>query len=97
MKAVISNYGNISNSIRNERISICESLVLLENRHLWRETLMAILDNFKIMAQEANASLKESNKKNQGYCKIVIDMFYTKIYKPEHNKIKIYTPFLPPE
>ena len=97
MKAVISNYGNISNSIRNERISICESLVLLENRHLWRETLMAILDNFKIIAQEANASLKESNEKNQGYCKTVIDMFYTKIYKPEHNKIKIYTPFLPPE
>ena len=61
-------------------------LVLLENRHLLRETLMATLDNSdKVIAQEANARLKESDEKNKRYRKIIIDMFNSNLTKNNNN------------
>ena len=47
---------------------------------------MATLDNSdKVIAQEANARLKESDEKNKRYCKIMIDIFNSNLTKNNNN------------
>ena len=48
------------------------------------------------LANDANINMHEATELNKRYCEILIDMFFTKIFKPEPDKIKKVPKFIFP-